>query len=1075
MKNNSSHPCMWQQGHKRCYRLVQSVALTTLLGIGTVQAGQPFITTSLSMQVHSVAPEQQTDNISIKGHVVDNKGEVLIGVTVMVKGTNNGVITDMNGNFTITAKNGQTLVLSYIGYKDVEVKVQQSNLNITMQEDAQALDEVVVIGYGTAKKKDLTGAISNIRPTDLKAEMPRNMHDLLRANAAGLNISVNNEAKGGGDFLIRGKGTLKAGSQPLLVVDGVIYNGELSELNPNDIISIDVLKDASSAAVYGAKAANGVIAITTQKGIAGSKPVINVNTSWGLVTPIKSRKLRNAEQFLDFRQAYEIGRQTDEYLEQYPGMYTDPRKLNGIDKVDWYNYDQKDKVTSVSEEELITKWLSRLDLSTPEINNYFNGKLTNWQDLMLNNAVQQNYNVSISKKGEDYQYYWSIGYMDNEGIKDGDAFSRFTTRLNLESNVSKYITVGLNMNFSSRDESAIAVDTKALTWFSPYCSNDVNNPESANQHYPNGSNTIANPFYDRKYTDKKQVYMNLDGTIYGRLNLPFGFSYQMNFTPRLAWNESFEHKSAKNDAWAGEGGSSFRQHNKAFNWQVDNVFNWKYEFLDKHKVEATFLVNAEKSQSWMTKSTNKGYNPSDALGYHGIHLGNNPTALSTDQYTTGDALMGRLFYSFSNKYMLTASVRRDGYSAFGMMNPRATFPAVALAWVFTEEKFMKKTSSWLSYGKLRFSWGENGNRDIGIYAALAELTSNPTCWIDGNGKFYTTTYTLNQKMPNSKLKWERAKSYNIGLDFGLFGDILSGSIEVYKKMTNDLLMDRAIPPITGFSKVLSNMGQLQNTGFELTLNANIMRRKNFEWSATGNFSLNRRKIKHLYGNMKNILDADGNIIGQVEDDDITSKWFIGEDPDRIWDYVGDGVWQQDEAEEAAKYGCQPGDFKYLDFNENGKLDQDDKKHQKYTTPRFRWTFRNNFQLFNDLDISFMLYSLWGHYGSYADAANNNFDASISCGYDQPYWTPENPINDYARIGSKNLGTHYVNKSFIRLDNITVSYRLPQKWTKVVGIQDLRFNASIHNVAVFAPHYDGWDPESNSPMGRTFNFGINFTL
>ena len=315
----------------------------------------------------------------------------------------------------------------------------------------------------------------------------------------------------------------------------------------------------------------------------------------------------------------------------------------------------------------------------------------------------------------------------------------------------------------------------------------------------------------------------------------------------------------------------------------------------------------------------------------------------------------------------------------------------------------------------------------------------------------------------------------LGLDFGLFGDILSGSIEVYKKMTNDLLMDRAIPPITGFSKVLSNMGQLQNTGFELTLNANIMRRKNFEWSATGNFSLNRRKIKHLYGNMKNILDADGNIIGQVEDDDITNKWFIGEDPDRIWDYVGDGVWQQDEAEEAAKYGCQPGDFKYLDFNENGKLDQDDKKHQKYTTPRFRWTFRNNFQLFNDLDISFMLYSLWGHYGSYADAANNNFDASISCGYDQPYWTPENPINDYARIGSKNLGTHYVNKSFIRLDNITVSYRLPQKWTKVVGIQDLRFNASIHNVAVFAPHYDGWDPESNSPMGRTFNFGINFTL
>lgn len=1059
-----------QFGHTPYRCLTRSALFMLLLSVGTVQARElPHPPSG----IYEAAPEQA--RTSVKGHVADNKGEVLIGVSIMLKGTNTGVITDVNGDFTIQAKPGQKLVLSYVGYKDQEIVVTEGVMNVVMQEDAQALDEVIVIGYGTAKKKDLTGAISNIRTEALKNEMPRNMHDLLRANAAGLNISVNNEAKGGGDFLIRGKGTLKAGSQPLLVVDGVIFGGELADLNPNDIVSIDVLKDASSAAVYGAKAANGVIAITTQKGVAGSKPVINFNTSWGIVTPIKSRKIRNAEQFLSMRQAYEEGRQNEDFLNQYPGMYRDPRTLDGIDPVAWYNYDQGEPVTSVTEKELLTKWLSRLELTTPEIDNYFNDNLTNWQDLLLNNALQQNYNVSISKKGEDYQYYWSLGYMDNEGIKDGDAFTRFTSRLNLESNINKYITVGINMNFSSRDESAIAVDTKALTWFSPYCSNEVDNLESDYQHYPNGLATIANPFYDRKYTDQKKVYMNLEGTIYGRLNLPYGFSYQMNFSPRLGWSENFEHKSAKHESWAGEGGSSYRQHGKTFNWQVDNIFSWKYDFLDVHKVEVTFLVNAEKSQSWMTKASNKGYNPSDALGFHGIHLGTNPTVLSTDNYTTGDALMGRLFYSYANKYMLTASVRRDGYSAFGVMNPRATFPAVAVGWVFTEEDFMKRFSSWLSYGKLRFSWGENGNRDIGIYAALAELTANPTCWIDDNGNYYTTTYTLNQKMPNSKLKWERSDSYNLGLDFGLFGDIFSGSVEFYKKTTNDLLLDRSIPPITGFSNVISNMGQLENKGVEVTLNANIMKRKNFEWSANGTFSLNRRKINHLYGNMKNILDAEGNVIGQEEDDDITSGWFIGEDPDRIWNYVPDGVWKVDEAEEAAKYGCSPGDFKYIDQNNDGQYSNDDKRHQKYTTPRFRWSLRNNFCLFNDFEVSFLLYSLWGHWGAYADAANNNFDPSISCGYDQPYWTPENPTNDYARIGSKNLGTHYVNKSFIRLDNITLSYRVPQKWTKVVGIQNLHLNASIHNVAVFAPHYDGWDPESNSPMGRTFNFGINLTL
>lgn len=1031
-----------------------------------------LMTTVLGLGVNDVFAQDAT----ITGVIKNQAGEPLIGVNVIEKGTTNGSITDINGRFSVTtSKKNPILVFSYIGFKSQEIPVNgQKNINVILREDSEELEEVVVIGYGTAKKKDLTGAISTIKTENLVAEAPVSVQDMMRANSPGLNVGMSTGAKNDPSLQIRGKNTLKAGSSPLLVVDGVIYEGSLSDINPVDIEAIDVLKDASSAAVYGAKAANGVVVVTTKKGKTG-KPVINFNTNLGFVQVANQREILDADGFVRFRQAYEMTRNSAEYLEKYPEIFSDPRKLQNVDQLTWYNYTQSTPVTSVTEEQLVRAWLARLDFKSPEIDNYMAGNITAWDDLVFQTGLQQNYTASISNRTDNVSYYWSLGYSDQEGIVTGDQFSNFRTRLNLESKVTDFLTVGLNSSFATRDETAYAADWGQMIRISPFGSNNIGDPDSPYQCFPTGDPTPKNPFYDNLYRDKKDLYHSLDASIYAKVKLPFGIEYQLNFTPHYRWSENFLHESSEHQEWANKGGSASRSTQKDFNWQVDNVFRWRKEFNKQHTLEATFLINAEKGQSWQQTAKTSNFSPSDILGYHRLEAGTVPLVSSNDTYKTGDALMGRIFYSYKNKYMITASARRDGYSAFGQMHPRATFPAVAAAWTFSSEEFMQGASSWLNYGKLRFSWGQNGNRDIGQYEALSDLTSGLHPYIDQSGNVYISSQLYVNRMANAALKWERTTSYNFGLDYSLFNDILSGAIEAYVSKTNDLLVDRALPTITGFNSVATNLDEIKNKGFEFSINANIIRHENFNWKASGNFSLNRRKITHLYGDMVDVLDENGNVIGQREADDVKNKWFIGHDTEQIWDYVRDGVWQENEAEEAAKYGCQPGDFKYLDLDKDGVLTDKDKVFQKNKTPRFRWTLRNEFTFWKNLSLSFMMYSQWGQYGTFNMASNNDSFPDRTSNYDQPYWTPENPINDFARIGSKNLGNNYINKSFIRLDNITVSYNVPSNFLKKYSIQGMRLSMSVRNVAVFAPEWKYWDPETGSPTPRSFNLGINFTL
>ena len=1020
--------------------------------------------------------QSHAQNKTITGVVKDQTGEPLIGVNVMEKGTTNGTITDVDGKYSVTVTSqAPVFVFSYIGYLTQEIPVSGKQVvNVTMQEDTEELDEVVVIGYGTAKKKDLTGAISSVKTEVLEKESPRSIQDLLRANAAGLSIGMSTNAAGTANVQIRGKNTLSAGSSPLYVLDGVIFNGDLSDINPMDIQSVDVLKDASSVAVYGAKAANGVIAITTKKGKTG-KPVVNFNTNIGFVRPSLLPKIVDGAGFIKFRQEYSESLLTPEELAAKPGMYDDPRLLSsmGIDPLTWYNYDQATPVTTLpGEEQLVTTWLQRLNFKNIEVQNYLAGIETDWDDYYFPTGLQQDYTASVSNRTDDFSYYWSVGYADRDGIKAGDWYKTFRTRLNLESNVTDFLTIGLNSSFTTKDESALAVDTGQREHNSPYTTNDIDDLDSPYRMYPSGDNNGKNPFFDNLYRDRKKMTHTLNANIYAIVKLPFGLEYQMNFTPTYKWYEYYNHESSQHPEWAGDGGRAERTNQKTFGWLLDNIVRWKKEFGD-HRIEATFLQNAEKEQYWSTTAKSEKFTPSDVLGYHNIGAGTVPTVSSNDTYKTGDALMGRLFYSYKDKYMLTASVRRDGFSAFGQENPRATFPAVALGWVFTSEKFMESSSHWLNYGKLRFSWGENGNRDIGQYDALASLNSGLHPYIDQNGNIYLTSQIYVNRMANTGLKWERTASYNVGLDFSLFNERLRGSVEGYFSETNDLLVNRSLPSILGFASVKANLGKLANKGFELSLNGDIITNKDFSWISSGTFSFNRRKLEKLYGDMVDVLDENGNVIGQKEADDPSNGWFIGHDPDQIWNYEGDGVWQLGEEEEAAKYGCKPGDFKYIDQNGDGVMNDDDKVFQGYTTPRFYWSWRNEFN-YRDFSLSFMIYSHVGQYGTFNRAANTGGMYDRYTIVDIPRWTAENPTNDYARIGSYNLGSHYVKKTFARMENITLSYTVPKSFLQKFKVQNMRLSLTARNPFVITK-WDFGDVEGGDYTMRSYNISVNFTL
>ena len=1033
---------------------------------------------SIPQAYAQAAQSQNQGQFTVTGRVATDKGEGLPGVTIVLKGTTIGTTSDANGRYSLALPDSKgVLVFSFIGFTPKEVALNgQASLNVVLTDDVKALEEVVVIGYGTQQKKDLTGAVSQVKAAQLENENPNSVQDVLRGNVPGLNVGFSASAKGGGSLQVRGQNTLSAGSSPLIVVDGIIYYGSLADINPNDIETIDVLKDASSAAVYGAKSASGVVLITTKKGKEG-KSVVNFDASFGLATMATNENVYGPQEFIRWREDVQNSRD----VSAKPYEYSNPNNLPAdYPLATWLDGATGDP-TDI--------WLQRLGFNPIEITNYKAGKTVDWYDMVFQNGKRQDYNVSLSGKKEDVSYYMSLGYQDNEGVIVGDRFQTFRSRINLEGKVNKFLTVGLNTQFSDRDESHVSFDDDPSPTYADW-GRIINNSPWGSEYEDDGSlrkspvdepgGGSRHPFLSMAYTDRLRKYNTLISSLYGKVTLPLGITYQMNFSPRLEWFKYFNHQSAEHPDWATQGGLAQRETNQTYNWQLDNLIKWNKKLNGIHEIDVTLLANAEKFQSWNTEMSNQGFDPHDKLGYHRMQAGINPILSTNDQYSTGDALMARLFYSFKQRYLLTVSTRRDGYSAFGQSNPRATFPAVALGWNFTEENFLKSVPelSWLNYGKLRLSWGRNGNRDIGRYDALSDLATGKYTLVKPDGSIVQVSQLYVNRMQNANLKWESTESINAGLDFGLFNNVIDGSIEAYRMSTTNLLVKRSLPDVTGFLEVLDNLGEVQNKGMELNLNSRNLDRENFSWKTSLNFSLNRNKIVHLYGDMEDVKDANGAVIGQKERDDIKNEWFIGHAIDEEWGLKTLGVWQPEEADEATKYGLKPGDFKVKDVNGDYKYTNEDKEFLGFTSPRFRWTMRNEFKVFKNIDFSFMAYSYWGHINTFNQAKNNTGFLDRSSSYVVPYWTPENRRNDYARLYSSNGSANYnvyKEKSLIRLDNISLSYTMPKQLIQHANIQNLKLYFTTRNVAHYAPEWNFWDPENSGPTPRTYTLGLNMTL
>ncbi|NDV59691.1 SusC/RagA family TonB-linked outer membrane protein [Bacteroides sp. 519] len=1031
----------------------------------TIERGHVIIKEGVSQTPANVS------TLYLSGVVLDEKGEPIIGANIRGKDATTGTITDIDGKFSVETTIGAVLTVSYIGYDSQDLAVTQgtNNIKITLKENQQLLDEVVVIGYGVARKTDLTGSITQVKAEDLSNYTHANVTDLLRTSIPGMSIGYNSTAKGNSDMLIRGENTLTAGSGPLIVVDGVIYNGDLSDINPNDIEKMDIMKDASSAAVYGSRATNGIVAITTKKG-KSDKPIINFNGTFGISTAANRVKPYDKDGFIRWRSDMFKSAHSATVAQEPWSPFDDPRTIDSQYLNEWMAYH------STNEENMIDAWLSGLRLTGLEIENYKAGNYIDWEDHIYKTGIRQDYNLSLSGKKNDITYYWSLGYMDNTALTIGDEFSTIRSRVNIEGEPAKFLKVGLNAQFSYRDESSVSTDNSQYRALTPYSSYYEEDGITLRQ-YPNEDNQASHPVLTRKFRTQEKEFFTLFPKLYATVKLPFGITYTMNYTTRFVFYHDDIHDSSGHPSWGLFGGKASRENKLNREWQIDHIINWNKTLFDYHKFDITLLANAEKYRGDGSKMTNQGFYPNDNLGYHDMSIGTLPELSSDDNVRTSDAYMARLNYGFKDRYLLTLSVRRDGSSLFGYSNPHATFPAAALGWVLSEEKFFKNDV--VDYLKLRVSWGVNGNRDIANYSALSKLAAEKSINAEQNGESITIPALGINTMENKKLKWEKTEAYNLGVDFRILNGILNGSVEVYNMSTTDVLVNRQLPTVTGYSRVYSNLGEVKNKGLEISLSSTNIKRHNFEWRSNFLFSMNRNKIVSITGEKSEVLDKDGNVIGWKEPDDIDNGWFIGQSKDVIWDYKILGTWKVGQEEEAAKWNQVPGDFILEDVDNDGLMTDKDKQFLGNKRPKFSWTLTNSFTLFKDLEVSFILYSLWGHKAAYDLAKHSDHVEDRKNTWDIPYWTPNNQRDDFARLKSTSAKgvkhSAWFNKSYIRLENVALAYRVPKRFFSKTPIDNLKVTFNIRNAGLWATDWKFGDPEDGTRAQRIYTFGINMTL
>lgn len=1036
------------------YLKLNHVLLCSAIGFTSLNAMAESTNNAINETLSVLRTNQ--GNLTIKGTISDKTGPI-IGANVIIKGTTNGVITDIDGNFTLeNVKKGDILQVSFIGYSTKEIKISNNNnLHIQLDEDTQSLEEVVVVGYGSQRKSDLTGGVTAVGEDKLGLVSTNNLMDKLAGQIPGLNISTGNAQPGEDQTLrIRGNNSLTASNDPLIVMDGIPYSGSLGDIDPDIIESMSVLKDASSAAIYGSRGSNGVILIQTKKGRQG-KATVTYKGQVGMA---------ETERRLDMMSG-------DEYL-QY--LYDYNHLKNGIP------YDQ------LTPESV---------LGADELANYKAGRTIDWQDKMFRQALVTNHQISLTGGTESTTYMASISRLRQDGVVRNTGMKRTNISLNINQNLGKWLKIGMSMQAIQKEYGGELPYLEAGLKMSPF--GTYSDEEGNLEYYPMSRNTLFyNPMSDCDAIEDK-TNRNVFISTFADITLPvkglsfrtnFGYNYRNNFVGTYYGRNTLT--GSKVDGAA----SIENTHYWDYTWE--NILKYENTF-GKHKIDATGLFSIQETSKQYSKQSAESF-VNDEGGYHNMAGGEKNKSLSSSLTETALlSYMIRLNYAYAGKYLLTLSGRSDGYSAFGANNKYAFFPSAAAAWNISSEEFMENTRNWLDMMKLRVSYGANGNQGINAYQTLDRLSLTQYIWGDG-GNTVNGVYLPTNGVGNPNLKWETTYTFNTGIDFGLFNGRLSGNIDFYIANTKDLLMNRTVPYMNGYRSILDNIGQTRNVGVEFALNSINIETKDFLWKTNVNFSLNRDKIIKLQENGK---------------DDITNKWFIGEPTNVYYDYNVIGTWQTDDprwkclvekdnagniiSEKWGYYtddwkeiqkGAEPGSAKLEDVDGDGVITADDKKIIGSKLPSFLMSMTNNFT-YKDFYMSFVLNGVFGQWRQMHDQNFDRWMPEFNYLSGMNYWTESNPTNEMTSPSYVPYEKHsfYKKMNYVQLKNITIGYNIPKTFTQKLGITSARVDVSVNNVCTFsniknALNYDNAKANDDEkgvvvgyPTARSYMLGLNVTF
>ncbi len=965
----------------------------------------------------------------LRGVVMDENSFSMPGASVQVKGLSTGTITDVDGNFDLEVPVGKTIVVSFVGYKTQEIVIKKdiSPLKVILKEDSETLEEVVVIGYGKIEKKDLTGSIQTMGSKEIGKLVVSDVTATMNGRIGGVLVNKTSNRPGADmNIQIRGVNSFNFSNEPLYVIDGVPSQTGMRHLNAADIESIDVLKDASSSAIYGSRGANGVVIITTKGANRKTGFTIDYSGYIGIKTPTRIPEM--------------IGNKGAgmEYVDYRIALWKKKYGASSLNRPDFLTQDEKYRIK--------------------------NGEYYDWLRELSQNALTTSHTITASGGSENFSFTFGLGYLKDDGMIEGESFERITSNIGLEYKFSDKFKTGISSYISLNNTNHGANDALINAYFLPPIVSPYDKDGSLLFNCQPTSSKI-NPFIQiqNNKRETEATYSNFTGYIEYKpikdLTIKSQFATQVDSDLYGEWIGTLT--QAKGGINAPE---AFRKEGRNMNWVWDNTITYDKKWNKKHHLNVIGLYSVQ-------KDTHKGGQMrGDGLPYdsdwHAIQTAEEIRDVESYYWESSMlSFMGRLNYTLLDRYLFTMTGRYDGTSRLAIGNQWGFMPSAAIGWKLNKEKFLKNID-WIDDLKLRISWGRSGNNNIDHDITWTKLDLKRYVF-NGTG---VNGFGVGARKGNMDLKWEMTSEWNYGIDFGFFNNRINGTIDIYNRTTRDLIFARSVSSINGYNSILENVGTSSNKGIELGLNTVNVSKSDFSWKTNLTFSLNRNKIIDLYGNKQ---------------DDLANRWFIGQPMSVIYDLEQIGVWQEEEKEEASKFGQVPGHIKVDDKDNNYVIDERD--YVILGTPSPDWTagMTNTFA-YKNWDLSIYMYARVG--GVYKDDFSYMFTAWDNEHWnklDVDYWTPENRNNRYPQVGAQSYYTQVlscVSGTFLKIQNITLGYSFPHKWKSFLRMKNARVYVNVQNPFTFTD-YLGPDPEtvgenvyqnlSLYPM--TFTFGLNLTF